>query len=90
MSIDPKIRLAIETAVRDAGQPDGLAHKIARWFEAVASGNENITDRQSANRHLELLYEEAQSSSVQFDKVIDDIITESTFEADSIDEQEAC
>ena len=46
----------------EAGQSDRLALKISRWFEAVASGNENINDRQSAYRHLELLYDEVRLS----------------------------
>ena len=63
MSMDPKIKIAIDESVKEAGQPDGLALKIVRWFEAVASGNENITDKQSAHRHLELLYEEIELPS---------------------------
>ena len=60
MTIDAKIRESIEAAVREAGQSPGLARRIASWFEAVASGSEKINDRQSAARHLELLYEETQ------------------------------
>jgi hypothetical protein len=60
MTIDPKIREAIESAVADAGQDTTLAPKLIRWFEAIASGSEQINDRQSAYRHLELLYETTQ------------------------------
>lgn len=57
MTVDPKIREAIEAAVAEAGQEPTLAPKLIRWFEAIASGSEQITDQQSAYRHLEILYE---------------------------------
>ena len=60
--MDPKIEEAIEEAVREEGQSKALARKLAAWFDAVASGNEDLNDRQSANRHLELVYEETQVS----------------------------
>lgn len=58
--MDSKIQEAIETAVRDAGQPSGLARKLTRWFEAISEGSEDINDSQSAYRHLELLYGDIQ------------------------------
>jgi hypothetical protein len=57
MAVDPKIREAIEAAVAEAGQESTLAPKLIRWFEAIASGSEQINDQQSAYRHLEILYE---------------------------------
>ena len=60
MSVDPKIKEAIEIAVSDSNQPEGLARMLVRWFEAVAIGNEEIDDKQSSDRHLELLYREIQ------------------------------
>lgn len=75
MSLDPKIREAIEAAVSEADQPEGLARKLTRWFEAIATGNEDINDTQSANRHLELLYEETQPSSLE--KVLEELLAES-------------
>lgn len=60
MTIDPKIKEAIKTAVTESGQPEGLARKLDSWFEAIATGNEDINDKQSAHRHLELLYEKVQ------------------------------
>ena len=60
MTTDPKIQEAIELAVDEAGQTQALSRKLVRWFEAIASGNEGINDRQSAYRHLELLYDETQ------------------------------
>ena len=58
--MDPKIAEAIEQVVHDAGQNEPLARRLIAWFNAVASGNEDINDRQSAERHLELLYGEVQ------------------------------
>lgn len=60
MTTDPKIQEAIEQAVEEAGQNQALSRKLVQWFEAIASGNEGINDRQSANRHLQLLYDETQ------------------------------
>lgn len=77
MSVDPKVKEAIEIAVNEAGQPEGLARKLTRWFDAIASGNEDISDTQSANRHLELLYEEAQPSEAQIDKMLEELLAES-------------
>ncbi|WP_199221267.1 CxC ATPase DNA modification system associated small protein [Maritimibacter sp. 55A14] len=57
--MDPKIVEAIEEAVSEAGQPVGLARKMTRWFDAIASGNEDVASKQDAYRHLELLYAEA-------------------------------
>ena len=58
MTVDPKIAGAIEQVVHRAGQSPALARRLIAWFDAVASGNEDINDRQSASRHLELLYGE--------------------------------
>lgn len=56
--LDPKIRQAIESATRSARQSTGLAQRLIAWFEAVTSGNEDITDRDAAERRLEVLYAE--------------------------------
>lgn len=58
MSIDPKIREAIKDAVAHLGQPEGLAHKLDSWFEAIATDNERITDKQLTEKRLEMLYDE--------------------------------
>ena len=58
MNIDPKIAEAIEAAVSAEGQPHALSHKLIRWFEVIATGSEELTDRQSAFGRLELLYKE--------------------------------
>ena len=62
--MDKKIQDAIREAVTEAGQDLGLARKLESWFEAIASGSEDINDKQSANRHLELLYEDTHSSGI--------------------------
>lgn len=80
MAVDPKIKEAIETAVTESGQSDGLARKLDSWFEAIATGNEDIADRQSAYRHLELLYEEVQSGTGAAGNELDDIVAELTGE----------
>lgn len=64
MAIHPRLKSAVEEAVRNAGQSQSLAQKIIAWLEAIASGNEELGDRASAERHVELLYEE---TSVELD-----------------------
>ena len=54
--MDDKIESAIREAVREADQSDELARKFLAWFAAVAAGNADVHDRDSADRHLELLY----------------------------------
>ncbi len=83
MAIDPKIKEAIEGAVAEAGQPPGLARKLMSWFEAIATGNEDIANRQSAYRHLELLYEEVQTGTAAIDDKLDEIIAAETDEVDA-------
>jgi hypothetical protein len=60
--MDKKIQDALREAVREAGQDPSLARKLEMWFEAIASGSEDVNDKQSANRHLELLYEDTRVS----------------------------
>ena len=61
MNVDPKIQEAIEDAVSAEGQPHGLSHKLIRWFEVIATGSEELTDRQSTFARLELLYGELET-----------------------------
>ena len=63
MTTDTKIREAIEASVADAGQARTLAKKLVRWFDAVASGNEEINDPKMTDRHLELLYAETRTEN---------------------------
>ena len=57
MTIDARITQAINEAVKEAGQPDTLARRLIAWFEAVTSGNEDVNDQATADRHLEVLFE---------------------------------
>jgi hypothetical protein len=56
MAVDRTIQEAVLASVREAGQPDQLAKKLLAWLEAIASGNEELTDLEAAQRHLELLF----------------------------------
>lgn len=58
MTVDPKIEEVIRHVVMRNEQSEGLSRRIIAWFNAVASGNEDINDLQSANRHLEEIYKE--------------------------------
>ncbi len=73
MAVDPKIRDAIKTVVTESGQSEGLARKLESWFEAIATGTEDINEKKSAHRRLELIYDAVQ---------LDDSVVES-------DEEEA-
>ena len=58
--IDSKIKTSIEEAVLEEGQSEALARRLVAWFGAIASGNEDVNDKQASNRHLELLYSETE------------------------------
>ncbi|MCY4275759.1 MAG: hypothetical protein OXE41_10270 [Gammaproteobacteria bacterium] len=60
--MDPKINDSIQEAVSEIGQSEALARRIISWFKAIASENEDINDKQVTDRHLELLYDEAEIS----------------------------
>lgn len=57
MSLDVRITEAIEEAVEEAGQPASLARRLIAWFEAIASGNEDINDSAVTGRHLDVLFQ---------------------------------
>ena len=57
MTLDPRIRDAIVEASDEQGQGPGLADKLVAWVDALAKGNEVLSDRDSVHRHLELLYD---------------------------------
>ena len=63
--MDPKIREAIAAAVSEADQSERLAHKISRWFDAIASTNEDVSDMQAAYRRLEFIYKEVESRKME-------------------------
>jgi len=83
MSVDPKIKEAIEPAVEEAGQTPSLARCLGRWFEAIATGNENINDRQSADRHLELLYDETQTHEEQMGEEVEELLEDQVLDEES-------
>ena len=56
MALDPRIIEAIYESVDEFGQSKELATKLIAWLEALTSGNENIEDKDSVERHVELLY----------------------------------
>jgi hypothetical protein len=58
LALDRKIEQAIVAAVGEARQSPDLARKLIAWFGAVASGNEEVHDAQSAQSHLDVIYEE--------------------------------
>ena len=58
MPVDPRIAQAITDAVEEAGQGKELARRLTAWFEAITTGIEDIADEATADRHLEVLYEE--------------------------------
>ncbi len=68
MSIDPKIEQAISEAVRAAKQSPNLATKISRWFESIATGSEDINDKSSAYRHVDLLYTDVNVNTEKFEE----------------------
>jgi hypothetical protein len=74
--MDKKIQDAIREAVTEAGQEAGLARKLESWFEAIASGGEDINDKQSSYRHLELLYDDTRASGIRRSSVLslDDLL----------------
>lgn len=57
MSLDIKITEAIEAAVAEEGQPETVAKRLIAWLEEINSGNEDLSDREQAERHLDVLYD---------------------------------
>lgn len=53
--IASEISEAVFRATKESGQPDTVAKKLDAWLNALMSGNENIEDRESSRRHLELI-----------------------------------
>ena len=57
MSLDVKVKNAIESAVQDANQPTSVANRLIAWFEAINDGNEDLNDMAQVNQRLEILYD---------------------------------
>jgi hypothetical protein len=56
MNLDKRVITAINEAVEEAGETPALAQKIVAWIDSLAGGNARLSDRDSTERHLELLY----------------------------------
>ena len=69
MSLDSKIKNAIEMAVQKSGQPSTVANRLIAWFEAINDGNEDINDRAHVDRRLEFLYD---GTEVEFSDPLDE------------------
>ena len=57
MSMDDKIAEALRAAVEQENQPTTLASKLIAWLEGVISGNEDLNDKEQAERHLDVLFD---------------------------------
>ena len=60
--MDPRIKQAIRDAVQESGHPESLSRKIAQWYHEIASGNEEVSDLQSAYRHIDGLFRDVTPS----------------------------
>jgi hypothetical protein len=67
MTIDRRVVTAVEQAVEEAGESPALAQKIVAWLESVASGNTRLSDRDSTDRHLELLFQQVSESTEEYE-----------------------
>lgn len=63
MTLDPKIREAVESAAATEGQTPAFAKKIVAWLEELTSGNDRLDDNDSVRRHLDLIYEAVKDKS---------------------------
>jgi hypothetical protein len=64
MALDNRVLRAIEEAVAEAGEDRPLAKKLSALMEALASGNVSLTDRDSTDRHIELLYDQVSDQTL--------------------------
>jgi hypothetical protein len=55
--IDPGFRNAINIAVKNSNQGDGVASRLDRWFEELLDGTERIEKLDSVYKRLELIYD---------------------------------
>jgi hypothetical protein len=62
MSLDKRVVVAIQEAVRELGESPALAQKIVAWMDSLAEGNARLEDRDATQRQVELLYEEVVSA----------------------------
>lgn len=57
MNLDRRVIAAIDEAVRESGETPALAQKITAWLDSLAGGNSRLSDRDTTERHVELLYQ---------------------------------
>jgi len=48
---------AIESATRDAGQPEDVSKQLISWLKAVADGSESFENADDVGRRCDFLYE---------------------------------
>ena len=60
MSLDHIVYEAVTKAVEESEQNESLSTKIIAWIDALASGNENQDDIDSASRRARLLFEDTE------------------------------
>lgn len=51
------LRRAVEQSVQAAGQPPAVAQRLIAWIEAVVSGNEDLSDKETSRTRMERLME---------------------------------
>ena len=56
MSLDKRVESAIDEAVKEMGETPALAERLKAWLDGLVSGNERLSERDSTERHVELLY----------------------------------
>ena len=59
--MDQRVIAAIDEAVQEVGETPALAKKIAAWLESLSNGNARLADRDTTDRHLELLFQSVTS-----------------------------
>lgn len=57
MTLDPKINQAIIGASHNYNQSEELTRRLLAWISALLDGNEKLSDPDSRDRHLELIYD---------------------------------
>lgn len=57
MTLDPKINQAIIEASQGLKQSEELTRRLTAWISALLDGNESLSDPDSRDRHLELIYD---------------------------------
>ena len=56
MKIDEQFEQTIYKIVGEYGESSAVSQKIIAWIENIADGSENVFDRNSYRRFLDLIY----------------------------------